>query len=106
MIYSVWNQGRGVYDYYQTPEVQETANAPRPKHLRATQLGMTPAQAAWPLPSGATKIGSGEFARGRVASTAGQRGALGGFGVESLFNPKFVGIAIVAWFLWKRSRRS
>ncbi len=103
MIYSIWNQGRGVYDYYQTPEVQDGANAPKPRHLRATQLGMVPARAAWPLPAGATKIGSGEFARGRVAGTGGVM-ALSGFGLEDLFRPSVIGLALVAWFIWKRRR--
>ena len=104
MIYSVWNQGRGVYDYYQTPEVQEVANAPRPDHLRQTQLGLTPGQAAWPLPAGAQKIGSGEFARGRVAGTGGVT-VLSGFGVESLFDIRVAAVAVVAWLLWKNRKK-
>jgi hypothetical protein len=105
MIYSVWNQGRGVYDYYQTSEIQGTANAPRPDHLRSTQLGMPPAQAAWPLPAGSKFIGSGEFARGRVASLASSRSALSGFWIDDLFTLKGIAVVALAWFLWKRARR-
>jgi hypothetical protein len=102
MIYSVWNQGRGVYDYYQTPEVQESANAPRPRHLKQTQLGMTPEQAGWPLPAGATKIGSGEFARGRVASRS-SSSSLGG--VEDLFDIRVAALAFSGWLLWRAHKR-
>ena len=105
MIYSVWNQGRGVYDYYQTSEVQETANAPKPAHMRSTQLGMTPLQASWPLPSGAQMIGSGEAARGRVAAPASARSSLSGFGIDDLFSFKGVAIAAVAWLFWRSRRR-
>lgn len=101
MIYSVWNQGKGVYDYYQTPDVQEVANAPKPGHLRATNLGMTPAQAAWPLPAGAQKIGSGEYARGRVAiqKIAGLGSyELGGVPVTWLI------VGALAFVVWRRHR--
>ena len=105
MIYSVWNQGKGVYDYFQTPDVQEVANAPKPKHLKMRQLGMSPAHAAWPLPSGAKLIGSGEFARGRMAISESSRG-MGSFGIEDLiFNPTYIAIGIAAFLWWKWRKR-
>lgn len=103
MIYSVWNQAAGVYDYFQTPDLQPGANAPRPAHLKSRTLGVTPLQAAWPLPAGAKKIGSGEFARGRVAASS--TGALGSFGIESLFDAKIIGLGLAAWLLWRAHRR-
>lgn len=104
MIYSVWNQGRGVYDYFQTPDLQDGANAPKPGHLRERQLGLTPDQAAWPLPAGAKKIGSGEFARGRVASPTGGQG-LGFFGIDNLFDARVVGFGIAAFLLWRAHKK-
>jgi hypothetical protein len=38
MIYSVWNQGARKYDYYGAPTVQDGANTPIPKHIRARPL--------------------------------------------------------------------
>jgi hypothetical protein len=104
MIYSVWNQGRGLYDYFQDAVVQEGANAPKPAHLKSRQLGLTPDQAAWPLPAGAKKIGSGEFARGRVASPTGGQ-SLGLFGIESVFDIRAIALGVAAWFLWRAHKR-
>lgn len=94
MIYSVWNQGKGSYDYYQSPDVQYKANTPKPSHLRATKLGLTVNQAAWPLPGGSRMVGSGPYAKGRIASLAG----------DSAMDSNVVGIiglGIVAFLLWK-----
>lgn len=104
MIYSVWNQGRGLYDYFQTSEVQDVANAPRPTHLRSTKLGLTPTQAAWPLPAGAKRIGSGEFARGRVASTGGGQTGLGDFGVVGFLLDSRVVAVVVGYLLYRKMR--
>lgn len=71
MLYSVWNQGAGGFDYYEAPGVEGKVNVPKPTHLRSRTLGSTPTQAAWPLPAGARKVGSGEVARGRVAAIGG-----------------------------------
>lgn len=71
MIYSVWNQGALRYDYFETSEPATTVNAAAPKHLRPTKLGLTPAQASWPLPASARPVGSGAQARGRVAHRRG-----------------------------------
>lgn len=79
MMYSVWNQGLGAFDYYQCPKPQESLNAPRPTHLVSRTLGSTVDQAAWPLPGNVTHIGSGQHAVGRVATRNGSPlGATGG----------------------------
>jgi len=101
MIYSVWNQKAGFYDYYQSGGGQETANAPKPTHLKDTKLGLTPPQASWPLPMGAQKVGSGEFARGHVSSRAGSGGALSGWGVEDLFSFNGLALAAAVFFAFK-----
>jgi hypothetical protein len=77
VIYSVWNQAAGLYDYYEGPGVADRVNAPAPRHLRETKFGMTARQAAWPLPQGVRPVGSGAAARGRVAAAPGA--ALSGF---------------------------
>lgn len=67
MMYSVWNPSTRRYDYYEssrgTPE-----HAPAPRHLRAQGMGATPDESGWPVPRDARRVGSGEEARGRIAS--------------------------------------
>ena len=79
--FSVWNQGLGAFDYYQSPAQQASLNVERPKHLVQRTLGATVDQAAWPLPANARHIGSGPHAVGRIASRNGSAlGAIGGDG--------------------------
>jgi hypothetical protein len=86
MIYSVWNQAARQYDYYETSTVQKGANTPAPSHIRAKPLGATIDQAAWPLPAGARKVGSGE--------------SLGAFTMDqNTF--AMVGLGLAAFLLWK-----
>ena len=66
-IYSVWNIGTGQFDYYETDQQPRRTNAGKPGHLRSRTLGMTVEQAAWPLPLGAVRTGSGPHAQGKVA---------------------------------------
>jgi hypothetical protein len=101
MIYSVWNQSVRLYDYYETPEVVSVVNAPQPKHLRATKLGMTPPQASWPLPPFARRTGRGQLARGRIASPSG--GSLAGIDVDSGMI-KIGLLVLAAYVLWKKAR--
>lgn len=68
MIYSVYNYATRLYDYYQAGQPTGTHAPNPPTSLVASPLGDTPDAAAWRLPPGAKKIGSGELARGRVAS--------------------------------------
>ena len=98
MIYSVCNQGARQYDYYRTAELQETANTPAPKHIRATKLGATVEQAAWPLPASAQKVGSGEYAQGRIASN--KAVALVGFTMDTNMIG-FLGFGLAAFLLWR-----
>ena len=100
MIYSVWNQGAHKYDYFETATVQKGANTPAPSHIRAEPLGATIDQAAWPLPSSARKIGSGEFAKGRIASRGGDLLSLGLFNMDTN-TVGMIGFGVAAYLLWK-----
>ena len=100
MIYSVWNQGARQYDYYETGQVQKEANTPPPRHIRPGPLGATIDQAAWPLPASARKVGSGEFARGRIASRSRDLLSLSGFEVDKN-TVAMIGLGLAAYLLWK-----
>lgn len=100
MIYSVWNQGARVYDYYEAPTVQNSANTPVPKHIRAKPLGATIDQAAWPLPSTAKLIGRGKLARGRIASHRGSGVTLGAISMDTN-TIGMIGLGVAAFLLWK-----
>ncbi len=69
MIYSVWSPTRRSYDYYETPEPTPTHTPARGTIPSSSKLGATPEQAAWRLPMGARRVGSGPTARGRIAQT-------------------------------------
>lgn len=100
MIYSVWNQAARQYDYYETNTVQKGANTPAPSHIRAKPLGATIDQAAWPLPAGARKVGSGEFAKGRIGSRGSSALSLGAFTMDqNTF--AMVGLGLAAFLLWR-----
>lgn len=99
MIYSVWNQPSRQYDYYRCTKLQKKANTPKPTHLlRSAKLGLTVNQAAWPLPKDAIRIGSGPYARGRVASLSGS--PMGAFDLDTNL-VGFVGLGLAAFLLWK-----
>lgn len=66
MLYSVWNQGRGGFDYFEDGRLEDKANVPKPA-IAARPLGSTVDQAGWPLPAGARRVGFGADAIGRVA---------------------------------------
>lgn len=82
MIYSVWNIGAQRYDYFEAPAKSATHAGPPPVKS-SSSLGATPDQAAWRLPAGAKHVGSGELARGRIASLGGSDG--GGFDLKQSF---------------------
>lgn len=96
MIYSVWNQSKKLYDYYETAETQKKANAPTPKHLRSSRFGLTVPQSAWKLPKSAKYAGSGDQAKGRVASPPG----LGAVGFDTNMIG-LIGLGLVAFILLK-----
>lgn len=80
MIYSVFNRSTKRYDYYQAgPASSATHAVAPPAPLVRSPLGATPSQAAWTLPAGATKLGSGDLARGRIAALGNDDD--GGFGI-------------------------
>lgn len=82
MIYSVWNQGTGLFDYHEDDRQQTTLNVEKPGHLQTRALGSTVEQAAWPLPADAQPVGSGAVPIGRIASRSSGR-ALGDDGDPS-----------------------
>jgi hypothetical protein len=100
MTHSVWNQGANRYDYYETGKTRNEYNEGVPRHLHPTRLGMSPEQAAWPLPSGAKYVGSGIEARGRISSRNGM--TLGVFEDMSLTKAAFLGFS--AFLIWKYVR--
>lgn len=101
MIYSVWNQGTNAFDYYEGPSVQKTLNTPVPNHIPHKDLGATIEQSSWPLPSSARKVGSGEMAKGRVASKRGGFGpSLGDFSMDTN-TVGLIGFGLAAFLLWR-----
>lgn len=105
MIYSVWNHAERRYDYYQTGEKSAKVNAPTPKHLSgAHELGMTPEEAAWPLPMGAKLVGSGKIPKGMIAERGGQ--SLGFFELRNPVHALLLGGLGLALFMeWKKRKR-
>jgi hypothetical protein len=77
VIYSVWNQGRRGYDYFEDGQSETSANVGKPDHIVNRTLGSTVQQAAWPLPTGAVPTGAGDYPVGRIAISSSRRG-LGG----------------------------
>lgn len=65
--YSIWNHGTKTYDYYRGPGDGAT-HAGAPPIRSNSEIGAVPELAAWQLPPGAVKIGSGELPQGRIAS--------------------------------------
>lgn len=102
MIYSVWNQAAGLYDHYEDGAADARANAPAPRHLRRSDtLGLTPDEAAWPLPLGARKIGSGPTAMGRVAKRGAAPVPLSGFDVPVPL-VALAAIWAVTFYVWRK----
>lgn len=98
MMYSVWNQGAKAFDYYETPEQQQVLNTPSPKHIHSRGLGATLDQALWPLPQHATKVGRGEFAKGKIASPGNT--SLGSIPMDAN-TIGMVGLGLAAFLLWR-----
>lgn len=71
MIYSVWDHGSRIYRYYQTRDRDPATHSPKPSHLKSSRLGLSPDQAAWPLPPGARLVGQGKYPKGQIASKGG-----------------------------------
>jgi hypothetical protein len=107
-IFSVWDQAARRYDYYQVNGNQLRAGviAQDPNHLRgktSRDLGIAADRAARPLPAGATKIGSGETARGLIAQRGGNGALAGVFDSQ----PSVLKIGLLAgagYLLWRYIR--
>lgn len=98
MIYSVWDHARREYDYYQTPEKNGATQAPPPKHMRHHRLGMTPEEAAWPLPSNAVRVGAGKYPKGHIAVRKSGLGALGI--IPDLTPTNAILMGALGWMVW------
>ena len=100
--YSVWNSKTLEYDYYRAvggASLRSGVIAPPPQIGPGTSIGVTPEDAARPLPVGSSRVGSGPTARGLIAADAGER-AMGQFGVD----PGFVRAGLLlgsAYLLYK-----
>lgn len=97
MIYSQWDQGRRQYDYFEVPLNQPTANTPAPTHLRQRKLGTTVAQAGWPIPKNARRIGCGDYPRGRIGTRNPQGASEVNWWVVGI-----IGVGIL--YLWKNQK--
>lgn len=72
MIYSIYNYDTHAYDYYEGNGPGGTHAGTPPIRRPKSELGASPEQAAWVLPAGARKVGSGELPQGVVASLSGE----------------------------------
>ena len=102
MRYSVWNYRERRFDYYDAPGPQEGTHvgAP-PQPLVRSPMGATPDQAAWKLPTGARKVGSGAQAHGKVASLGDTGTSLLGMLPPA---PVSIGIGLAAYLLLRKKR--
>lgn len=105
MIYSVWNQSRQQFDYWEDAREQLTLNVEKPDHIQERALGSTAEQAAWPLPSDAKLTGSGMVPIGRIAAhPAGAGGALGDFEPSATKIGVLALAAVAAWQIFRKPR--
>jgi hypothetical protein len=102
VIYSVWDHAVRAYRYYETPDRSAATSAPKPAHLRAAPLGLSPDEAAWPLPSNARPVGQGKYPRGLIASRGGS--ALGILPFD-LTTPNLVIVGVVGYLLFKHFKK-
>lgn len=96
MIWSVWNYKTKSYDYYQGGAATGTHAGTPPTPMISPEMGMSPEESAWRVPTGARKIGSGTGARGRVATL----GGVDSFGLPSYAVPVALGLA--ALYFWRK----
>lgn len=95
MIYSVWNNATRSYEYYDAPGTSET-HAGSPPGMNGGLLGATPDQAAWRLPAGSRRAGSGYQAQGRIASLSDSG--------EGISVTKLIIYPVIGYLLWKALR--
>jgi hypothetical protein len=103
MTYSVWDPISGTYQYYQTPQDGKLEHdVPKARHLStSSKVGITPEQAAWPLPANAKRIGTGKTAKGMIAQKPGGLAMgdtlIGGIGVGT-----FAIVGVLLYFAFRR----
>ena len=99
ITYSVWNPSKTAFDYYEGPgHLRDGVIAPQPRHLSQSRLGLTPEEAARPLPAGAIKIGEGPLPKGLIANRK-SGVALGAFGLSG--DPMDLAfLAFAGYLLW------
>lgn len=103
MRYSVWNQAKRQYDYYEAVgQVQKQANTPKPTHIPDSHLGVTVDMASWPVPKNAKLVGSGQKAIGRVGTRNARnaRSGLSGF-IDGANTSAMIMLAIAGLVLFK-----
>jgi hypothetical protein len=105
-MYSVMNTRSRQYDYYETGEAEPWHAGRPPTPSAASSLGAVPEEAAWRLPSSAKYTGSGDTAKGHVASSS--RGLGLGDILPSGIDGTMVGIvgAGIALYALSRKRRT
>ena len=94
MRYSVYDYTRRAYDYYDAPGPGGThAGSPPAPSTPSRKIGTCPESAAWKLPAGARKVGTGAMPQGRVASLS---------GADLFSDPsRLVAYAAIAYVAWK-----
>jgi len=92
MRYSVWSPSTRSYDYFEAPG-DAAIHAGAPPRAASSSLGATPDEAAWPLPPGAVKTGSGEMPEGRIASRES-----GKFVIDL---PQSIFYAAIGYMIWR-----
>lgn len=94
-VFSVYNYDTRSYDYFEGRGPGGTHAGSPPVSSGRSALGATPEQAAWRVPPGAVKIGSGPLPRGRIATRGGGI-ALSGMGEGARWGVLALGL-LVAW---------
>lgn len=102
MIYSVYDHRTRRYDYYEDGRNGGTHSG-TPPAVASGKIGVVPEAAAWRLPAAASKTGSGDMPRGRVAS----RGMPALSGIDTIWQANavvMIGLGYLAYLVLKRSR--
>lgn len=98
MIWSVYKYGSKSYDYYDDGKPSTThAGAPPIAGALGDSIGIAPEAAAWRLPIGAKKIGSGTMPRGRIAAL----GGLSRIGMGDVDVGRIGVVAVAAYLIWR-----
>lgn len=104
--YSRWDPASGVWTYYDAPEPLPNLNddLPTPELVAASRIGVPSIEAGRPLPSGATRVGQGEFAQGMIAPVESSRlitrtGPLGAVQFDIQWKGIVIG-AVLGYALW------